>query len=94
MEVALIVFYSGLLLITPAFAGLVRGHLPIEISARGAKFAEETSQSAALNKQRIEELERAAEANAELLATVHLEVQRLREPNQRDTTQPGVDSGR
>ena len=36
LEVGLLAFYGGLLLITPAFSGLVRGRLPIEISARGA----------------------------------------------------------
>lgn len=40
MEVGLAAFYGGLLILTPAFAGLVRGQLPIEISARGARFAD------------------------------------------------------
>jgi hypothetical protein len=38
-EVALAVFYGGLLVLTPAIAGLVRGRLPVEISARDARFA-------------------------------------------------------
>lgn len=42
LEVSLLAFYGCLLLITPAFSGLIRGRLPIEISTRGAKFAEET----------------------------------------------------
>jgi hypothetical protein len=46
LEVALLVFYGGLLLITPAFSGLIRGRLPTEISARGAKFSEEADRSA------------------------------------------------
>jgi hypothetical protein len=37
LEVALLVFYGCLLLLTPAFSGLIRGRLPIEISTRGAK---------------------------------------------------------
>src|SRR5436853_4039257 len=45
LEVALLVFYSGLLLVTPAFSGLVQGRLPIEISTRGAKFAGQAAES-------------------------------------------------
>jgi hypothetical protein len=47
IEIALVVFYGGLLLLTPVFSGVVRGRLPIEISARGAKFAEEIRQERA-----------------------------------------------
>ncbi len=45
IEAALLVFYGGLLLLTPAFAGVFRGRLPSEISARGAKFEEVAGQS-------------------------------------------------
>ena len=58
LEVALLVFYGSLLLLTPAFAGLIRGRLPTEISTRGAKFAEEADQSAELNAIAIRRLER------------------------------------
>jgi hypothetical protein len=40
LEVALLVFYGGFLLLTPAFWGLIRGRLPTEISSRGAKYTE------------------------------------------------------
>lgn len=40
LEVALAAFYGLLLLVTPVYAGLAAGRLPIEISTRGAKFAE------------------------------------------------------
>lgn len=56
LEVALLVFYGSLLLITPAFSGLIRGRLPIEISTRGAKFAEEADQSDELVEAAIQEL--------------------------------------
>jgi hypothetical protein len=36
LEVALMVFYGDLWLVTPAFLGLIRGRLPTEISTRGA----------------------------------------------------------
>jgi len=92
LEVALLVFYGCLLLITPAFSGLIRGRLPTEISARGAKFAEETDESAAANEAKIKELERATYAQAEKLVTVRIEIERLREMNEGDATQQGVDS--
>lgn len=47
LEVVLVVFYGGLLLLTPAFAGMIRGRLPTEISTRGAKFADEVRQERA-----------------------------------------------
>ena len=56
LEVGLMVFYGWLLLVTPAFSGLIRGRLPIEISTRGAKFAEDADQSAALNDIALQEL--------------------------------------
>jgi hypothetical protein len=92
LEVALLIFYSWLLLVTPAVSGLVRGRLPIEISTRGAKFAEETSHSEALNEQRIEELERTAEAHGENLTRVHREIKQLKGKNEGDSTQAGIDS--
>ena len=57
LEVALLVFYGSLLLLTPAFAGLIRGRLPTEISTRGAKFVGEADQSAELAEAAVKELE-------------------------------------
>lgn len=45
LEVFLVAFYGGLLILTPAYRGLVLGRLPIEISAKGAKFAEDAADS-------------------------------------------------
>jgi hypothetical protein len=45
IEIFLFAFYGGLLIATPLFRGVAGGHLPIEISARGAKFAEEAADS-------------------------------------------------
>jgi hypothetical protein len=58
LEVSLLVFYGELLLITPAFSGLIRGRLPIEISTRGARFAEEADRSDQLVEATIRELRR------------------------------------
>lgn len=38
LEIALAVLYGGLLLLVPLYRGAVRGDLPIEVSARGAKY--------------------------------------------------------
>lgn len=90
LEVALIVFYGSLLLITPAFAGLIQGDLPIEISARGAKFAAGTDRSASLNEKKIEDLRRATDDLAEGLRAANFEIKRLKEAPNCDRTQPGV----
>jgi hypothetical protein len=92
LEVALAVFYGALLLVTPAFSGLARGRLPIEISTRGAKFAEKSDRSAETAKGEIEKLEQATEALGHGLANANLEIKRLNEIAERDSTQPGVNS--
>jgi hypothetical protein len=57
LEVGLAAFYGCLLLATPAYSGLAMGRLPIEISTRGARFAEETERAAERDEARINELE-------------------------------------
>lgn len=94
LEVALLVFYGGLLLVTPAFSGLIRGRLPTEISTRGARFAEETDQAAKLNEKKIEDLEQVIEVLAERLGIADAEIRRLKEASKRDNTQPGIGSKR
>jgi hypothetical protein len=79
LEVALAVFYGVLLMGTPAFAGLARGHLPIEISTRGARFAAESDQSTEVAKAAIEKLERTADALQDRFADANLEIKRLSE---------------
>lgn len=78
LEVALLVFYGSLLLVTPAFSGLIRGRLPTEISARGAKFAEDAEQSAELAEAAGKELERSVSALAEKLNKVMIELDQMR----------------
>jgi hypothetical protein len=81
------VFYGDLLLVTPAFSGLVRGRLPIEISTRGAKFAEEVDQSAAENEATFKELELRVRSLAAALQTTTVEIERLKktEVTERDS---------
>jgi len=79
LEIALLVFYSSLLLITPAFSGLVRGRLPTEISVRGARFMEETDQRENLNEAAIEKMEKTINWFASELGNAEREVRRLKE---------------
>jgi hypothetical protein len=91
LEVALLVFYGGLLLITPAFSGLARGRLPIEISARGAKFAVEVDQQPESTEAEIEELREATKRLVDEIAVAQLDIERLkRQPG--DGTQHEVRS--
>ena len=77
LEVALAAFYGLLLLLTPAYSGLVTGLLPIEISTRGAKFAEKADGSATVTKVEIEELRRTVGDLTETLAANELRMERL-----------------
>jgi len=77
LEIALMFFYGTLLLVTPAFSGLIRGRLPTEISTRGAKFVEEADQSAARDAAAIRELEETARDLEQRLTETDLEIRRL-----------------
>jgi hypothetical protein len=79
LEIALMFFYGILLLVTPAFSGLIRGRLPTEISTRGAKFVEEADQSAARDAAAIRELEETARDLEQRLTETDLEIRRLSE---------------
>src|SRR5829696_4152862 len=92
LEVALLIFYGWLLLVTPAFSGLIRARLPIEISTRGAKFAEEADQSAERDEAAIKKLEGATSALTEGLVTAHIRIEQLERASKSDSTQPAVDS--
>lgn len=79
LEIALMFFYGTLLLVTPAFSGLIRGRLPTEISTRGAKFVEEADQSAARDAAAIRELEETVRDLEQRLTETDLEIRRLSE---------------
>jgi hypothetical protein len=93
LEVTLLVFYSGLLLITPAVSGLIRGRLPIEISTRGARFAEEADHSAGITHTTAKEFEQTSSVLAEGLIQAKLEINELKRAL-RDSKQPEVNSKR
>lgn len=77
LEVALLVFYCGLLLITPAFSGLIHGRLPVEISVRGAKFEEKADHSVEAAEARVEELEQRITDLADGLTAASIEIKQL-----------------
>lgn len=70
------VFYGGLLLVTPAVSGLISGRLPIEISTRGAKFAEDFDHSDGASSAAIKELERRGNRLAERVAAAEIKINR------------------
>lgn len=93
LEIALLVFYGVLLLATPAFSGLIRGRLPTEISARGAKFADGLDQSVEDAQRSINKLEKKTTYLMEELELANQNIKQLARCSG-DSTQPAVDSGR
>jgi len=76
-EVFLLLFYAGLLILTPLFQGVIKGRLPTEISARGAKFDPEDVAAALRDAQtRIAEVESVARRPAERLIRPQTQAQR------------------
>jgi len=65
-------------LINPAFFGLIRGRLPIEISTRGAKFAEDANLAAELDRAAIRKLERTTKDLVVGLSEVDIEIEKLK----------------
>jgi hypothetical protein len=83
LEVALAIFYGCLLLATPAYSGLAKGRLPIEISTRGAKFAAEADQTADRGEEILSELKLNVGQVVDGLTEAMVEIERLK----RDVTE-------
>lgn len=79
LEIALLVFYGSLLLVTPAFSGLIWGRLPTEISSRGAKFSGGTDQSTDTNRAAVKDLEQVTHELGEGLEIANFEIEQLKE---------------
>ena len=94
LEIALLVFYGELLLVTPAFSGLIWVRLPTEISMRGEKFGERTDRSADTNRATFKELEHVTYELSEGLDIANFEIKQLKEKSTCDSTQLEVDSER
>jgi hypothetical protein len=77
LEIFLLVFYGGLLVVTPAYRGLVGGKLPIEISARGAKFAGEAADSIEETQKLVDELQEGLKAIQASNARARLNIDQL-----------------
>jgi hypothetical protein len=73
IQIGLIVLYGGLLILTPVYRGVVRGTLPTEVSARGAKFGEDVDDAVLKVEERVKELEGRANQLSADLATVRIE---------------------
>lgn len=82
LEISLLVFYGSLLLVTPAFSGLIRGRLPTEISLRGAKFAEGADESTERNEADIRRLDAAINNLDEALAAAILKTEKAEDKTQ------------
>jgi hypothetical protein len=77
LEVALLVFHGILLLVTPAFSGLVRGRLPTEISIRGTRFADETGRSAKRDEAAIRAIEQRLDSFTDRLTLFEVKLKRI-----------------
>lgn len=71
-------FYGCLLLVTPAYSGVVAGRLPIEISTRGGRFAAEADQTADRDEEIISELRLNLSEVVDGLTEAMLEIDRLK----------------
>jgi hypothetical protein len=74
LEIGLIVFYGGLLLLTPLVAGIFRGRLPTEISTRGAKFPDDIN---AITEDRVKALEDGTNSVREELALLSANLKKV-----------------
>jgi hypothetical protein len=79
LEIFLVAFYSGLLIATPAYRGIVSGRLPIEVSARGAKFAEDAAGSIEETQKLVEELRERLRQSEATVARSRLNIDQLAE---------------
>lgn len=84
LEIALAAFYGCLLLVTPAYSGVVAGRLPIEISTRGARFAAEAVQTAKRDEENISELRLNVSQVVDGLTEAMIEIDRLKGEVTRD----------
>jgi hypothetical protein len=79
LEIFLVVFYGSLLILVPAYRGLVGGRLPTEISARGAKFAEDAADSIEATQKLVDELERGLRSVEASTLRAHLNINQIAE---------------
>jgi hypothetical protein len=78
-EVGLAVFFAGLLVLTPAFVGVIRGRLPIEMSLRGWKFGEEAAATDKAMQASVRKIENRLDIVEPDLAQAKLRIKKIRE---------------
>jgi hypothetical protein len=93
LEIALAAFYGCLLIVTPAYSGLEMGRLPVEISTRGARFAEGADHWAKLENEAVKQLEKRVSELSQALADAIHKAEQRREVVADDNRQRGLDSG-
>lgn len=80
LEIALLVFYGALLLVTPLLQGVLNGRLPTEITARGAKYdPEEVSDSLQETEERVSAVEETLESTGGETFSLRSDLAELRE---------------
>jgi hypothetical protein len=84
LEVALLAFYGGLLVATPAASGLIRGRLPTEISTRGARFAEEANHSDQAAEAATRQLEQTVDRLASQVTAIEADIHQLQRETKDD----------
>jgi hypothetical protein len=77
-EIGLAAFYAGLLILLPAYRGLINGRLPTSISPRGAEFAEEVDSTFAATQAALRDLQTKTLALEGQLARARLDIDELR----------------
>lgn len=92
LEITLAAFYGCLLLVTPAYSGLAVGRLPVEISTRGARFAEQAEGWAKLDNEAVEQIEERVSDLSQALADALYETEQLHQVAAEDNRQQGLDS--
>jgi hypothetical protein len=77
-ELFLVVFYGGLLAVTPVLRGVLAGLLPTEITARGARYdREQVSAGLRQAQERIDQLADVVQATSGQLARLHKRVKQV-----------------
>jgi hypothetical protein len=79
LEVGVLLFYGGLIVLTPVFRGAVLGKLPIEISARGAKFAEDVDETIGTTQQLMAKQQERLEAMEKSMLRARLNIDQIAE---------------
>jgi hypothetical protein len=76
-EIGLAAFYGGLLILLPAYRGIIDGRLPTAISPRGAEFATEVDKSLETTQRSVDDLQATTESLDGRMARARLNIDQL-----------------